>query len=161
MRVLSLDFDGVTHAFGCAIDRRFSQMHLIHRILEQDSKIRITVHSSWRSQHEDDALKSLLFKDRPKLADRFIGATNRDLLGRWESLENFAEAYEARLDGSICVLDDEPKMFPSHVSDGQDSRFHFVHCPTNQGLREFTPAWEKLRGWLFGPRGKERVMTGL
>lgn len=135
-------------------------MHLIYRILDQDSKIFLTVHSSWRERLDDGELKRLLFKGRPDLASRFLGATNRDFMGRWESVENFAEVHHAQLRGPVCVLDDEPKMFPSHIVEGQDTRFHFVHCPTNQGLREFSPAWEKLRGWLYSPRRKERAMTG-
>lgn len=146
-RVIFLDFDGVLHPFGCGTENLFNRMPLIHRVLEQNASLRVVVHSSWREIHADDELVDFLFSDRPELADRFLGSTPREYPSRWESIEAWVEANNP--EGPVCILDDEPRMFPSHIAKGQDPRFRFVECPANQGLREHTPAWDKLRGWIY------------
>lgn len=154
VRIITLDFDGVLHPFGCDTSKRFSRMHLIHRLLEQHSSLRLVVHSSWREIYKDCELVDFLFSERPELASRFLGSTPRDVMSRWESIEAWVtlNAHER----TVCILDDEPRLFPSHVTKGQDSRFHFVECPSNQGLREHSPAWDKLRGWIYATIAAER-----
>ena len=146
-RVLFLDFDGVLHPFGGGVDALFRQMHLIHRVLEQNTDLRVVVHSSWREVHDDDELSNFLFHDRPDLADRFLGSTPRDVMSRWESIVAWVDHHEP--EGPVCILDDEPRLFPGYVAKGQDPRYRFVECPQNQGLREHSPAWDKLRGWIY------------
>lgn len=153
-RVLFIDFDGVLHPFGSGIEVLFCRMHLIHRLLEQNADLRVVVHSSWRMAftsgahvYDDETMRDMLFKTRPDLRDRFLGCTDRDIPSRWESIEAWVEKHNP--EHAVCILDDEPRMFPSHIAKSQDPRFRFVECPSNQGLREHSPAWDKLRGWIY------------
>jgi hypothetical protein len=146
-RVIFLDFDGVLHPFGCGTENLFNRMPLIHRVLEQNASLRVVVHSSWREIHDDDELAHFLFSTRPDLANRFLGCTPREYMSRWESIEAWVSKHNP--EGPVCILDDEPRMFPSHVAKGQDTQFRFVECPSNQGLREQSLAWDKLRAWIY------------
>lgn len=148
-RFLFLDFDGVLHPFGCTAEALFCRLPLIHRVLEQNAGLRVVVHSSWREVHSPAELKDLLFHTRPDLASRFKGTTDPKVAGRWESIEAWLKTHQPS--GRVCVLDDEPRMFPSHVVRNQDSRVHFVECPAHQGLSETSFAWGKLREWIYSP----------
>lgn len=146
-RILFIDFDGVLHPFGCGTEALFNRLHLIHRVLEQNAALRLVVHSSWREIHGVEELKDMLFHERPDLADRYLGVTDPEIPSRWESIEAWVEEHQPA--HSVCILDDEPRMFPSHIAKNQDPRFRFVQCPANQGLREHSDSWDKLRGWIY------------
>lgn len=148
MRVLFLDFDGVLHSVGSGArgNTLFSRLPLLHRVLEQNASLRVVVHSTWRSAYKDDELRDFLFHSRPELASRFLGVTPRKVLGRWTSILAWFQEH-GRV--SSCVLDDAPDEFPAHVVKGQDPLVAFVECPSNSGLCEHSPAWEKLRKWVY------------
>jgi len=149
-RILSLDFDGVLHPFGGAGQRPFfRKMELLYPLLEQYPEVRVTVHSSWREIHDDEELRDFLFSDRPALENRFIGATPRDVMSRWESIVAWAERNPEA--GPYCLLDDEPRMFPHHIARNEDPRFRFIACETTYGLYEGSPALTQLRDWLAQP----------
>lgn len=135
--ILSLDFDGVLHPFGSKGGALFQKMPMIYRLLEQYPAIKVIVHSSWRHFHDSDELGEMLFHDRPDLADRYLGVTPIQAMSRWESILAWIKLNKPV---SVCVLDDEPRMFPGHVPLGQDPRICFIECPTTEGLAEGHPA---------------------
>ena len=145
-RVVFFDFDGVLHPFGGGPEQFFRRMELVYPLLEASPEIRVVVHSSWREIHDDDELKNFLFYARPELADRFIGSTPREIMSRWESIEEWAKQNPEA--GPFCILDDEPRLFPSHIAQGQSERFYFIGCDSKVGLHRDSPALLKLTAWL-------------
>lgn len=137
MYALSLDFDGVLHPFGSRGAALFGKLHLIHELMEKYPAVHVMVHSSWREVHSAEDLKEMLFGSRHDLADRFLGVTPVEIMSRWESIEAWAWRNKPT---SICVLDDEPRMFPSYIVQNKDPRIRFIECATLLGLMEGNPA---------------------
>lgn len=131
--ILSLDFDGVLHPFGAQRAKLFSKMPLIYRILEQYPDVYVIIHSSWRQVHDADVLKQQLFGTRPDLESRFLGVTPVEVMSRWESIEAWVEQHKPR---SVCVLDDEARLFPQHIAEGKEPYIRFIECPTLLGLTD-------------------------
>lgn len=146
MRVLFLDFDGVLHPFGG--HPLFRHMPHLYTLLEKHPEVRLVVHSSWREIRDDSELRTFLFAQRrPDLANRFLGATPREVMSRWESIEAWVAAHP-EVEGPFCVLDDEPRLFPSHIAQGRDPKFHFIGCDSKRGLSESGPELAGLSAWL-------------
>jgi hypothetical protein len=167
-RVIFLDFDGVTHPFGASASDLFKRVHLLHRILDMNRDLRVVVHSSWRStlnatgdgwQFSDEEMADFLFHTRPDLAGRFLGTTDRAIPSKWLSIEAWVEKHGP--DSSVVIVDDEPRFFPSYIAQNEDPRYRFVAPASHQGLREYTPQWEQLRGWIYSRYERSAVMTGL
>jgi hypothetical protein len=137
--VLSLDFDGVLHPFGSRGEALFGKMPLIHSFLEQYPAVNVIVHSSWRQIHGAEDIGEMLFRGRPNLMSRYLGVTPVEIMSRWESIEAWVEAHKPT---SICVLDDEPRLFPGRVTSGQEPGVCFIECPTTHGLAENHPTLE-------------------
>lgn len=152
-RIIFLDFDGVLHPFKSGSDKLFCRMPLIHRVLEQSPLVRVVVHSTWRHAHSEDEIRNFLFYERLDLSQRFLGCTDVKKLARWDSIEAWVKARNPNT--AVCILDDEPNQFPEDIAKNRNPRFHFITCPTSEGLMENSPAWENLRRWLYArPTGK-------
>jgi len=106
----------------------------------------MVVHSSWREIHDDAEFMDFLFCDRPELAHRLLGSTTREIPSRWESIEDWAKKHPEA--GPLCILDDEPRLFPSHIAQNLDERFKFIACETKLGLYRDSPALNQLVDWL-------------
>lgn len=70
--ILFLDFDGVMHPFGCAIDHYFCHLELLEAWLRRRSGVDIVISSSWREAHPFGEIQSYFSAD---IQARVIGAT--------------------------------------------------------------------------------------
>ena len=70
--LLFLDFDGVMHPCGCAIDRYFCHLELLEAWLRHRPGVGIVISSSWREAHAVDEMQGFFSQD---LQQRILGAT--------------------------------------------------------------------------------------
>jgi hypothetical protein len=70
--ILFLDFDGVMHPFGCAIDQYFCRLALLEDWLRQRAGVDIVISSSWREVHPLDEMRSYFSVD---LQQRILATT--------------------------------------------------------------------------------------
>ena len=75
-RVISLDFDGVTHPSPHSVPRRtdvapLQWLDFLAELLERHPDVGLLVHSSWRETYSEDELRDMLHP----LEDRFLGVT--------------------------------------------------------------------------------------
>lgn len=151
MRVIFLDFDGVLHPLGLVLQEGrtirgkavarptsislFCWLPLLARLLAAHDDVRLVVHSSWRSAHSEQQLRTFL----GPLADRFVGATD-DVLSKAPSIGAWLQDHPAVV--SYCVLDDALQE-----SDGAQLVGSLIRCDSGLGLSEAT-VQAQLRAWL-------------
>ncbi len=106
MRLLFLDFDGVLHPSDPESTglRHFCWLPVLAQLLEQHSDVRIVVHSTWRYDHTDNELRTLL----GPLGPRFVGSAPR--APREQAIEMVLGANKGKV-VSHMVLDDAVKEF--------------------------------------------------
>ena len=106
MRLLFLDFDGVVHPLDPETMglQHFCWLPVLVRLLEQHDDVRIVVHSTWRYDHTDNELRTLL----GPLGPRFVGSAPR--APREQAIEMVLGANKGTV-FSHLVLDDDRKEF--------------------------------------------------
>lgn len=106
MRLLFLDFDGVVHPQDPESTglKHFCWLPVLVRLLEQYDDVRIVVHSTWRYDHTDAELRTLL----GTLGPRFVGSAPR--APREQAIEMVLGANKGTV-VSHLVLDDAAKEF--------------------------------------------------
>lgn len=82
--ILFLDFDGVTHPFGCTIDQYFNRLNLLETWLRQQPGVNIVISTSWRVAHPFDEMQSFFSTD---IQPRVIGATPIIKRDNWEQFD--------------------------------------------------------------------------
>ena len=106
MRLLFLDFDGVLHPLDPEAQGlpHFCWLPVLARLLEQQDDVRIVVHSTWRYDHTDNELRTLL----GPLGPRFVGSAPR--APREQAIEMVLGANKESV-VSHLALDDDAKEF--------------------------------------------------
>lgn len=106
MRLLFLDFDGVIHPLNADSKglQHFCWLPVLAQLLEQHDDVRIVVHSTWRYDHTDDELRTLL----GPLGPRFVGSAPR--APREQAIEMVLGANKGTVVSHIA-LDDDAKEF--------------------------------------------------
>ena len=107
MRLLFLDFDGVLHPSPPEHKSAVEYMcwlPVLEDHLEAHSDVRIVVHSTWRYDHTDAELRSLL----QGLGSRFVGSTPRG--PREHVIGTVLQANKALITAHL-VLDDDAAAF--------------------------------------------------
>lgn len=139
MRIISLDFDGVTHP-SSPCSRRVDTPHfgwlqcLVH-LLVPHPDVRILVHSSWREVYSLSELQAILESD---LVDRVIGAAppgDDKYAAIWTWIETNAPG------AALLVLDDEATAFPAQTPP------ELLLCDPCKGLSD-PRVQEALTAWL-------------
>lgn len=150
--ILFIDFDGVTHRTPTphglyGPDIMFEYMPQIHQLMVDNPDLRIVVHSSWRAYHDDSQLGIMMFERNNVLRDRLLGATDRKILSRWESINDWILKNPS--EGPFCIVDDDVGAFPSHITKNYDARFvTFIPCDPLTGLYSGSKAFEDLKEWV-------------
>lgn len=113
--LLFLDFDGVMHPVGCAVDRYFCHLDLVQEWLRVRPAVSIVISSSWRSSHPLDEVQSYFASD---IGHRVVGVTptsvrRSDALGFFEREAEIREylARHRQPRASWAALDDQPALF--------------------------------------------------
>lgn len=107
LRLLFLDFDGVLHPCLSEQDKAVEHMcwlHVLEDHLLAHPDVRIVVHSTWRYDHTDAELRSLL----QGLGSRFVGSAPRG--PREQVIETVLQANKGRVKDHL-VLDDDGHAF--------------------------------------------------
>lgn len=105
MRLLSLDFDGCLHPAPLVGAEHFVWLPVLEQLLTPHPDVSVLVHSTWRYDHSDSELRSLL----GRLGDRFVGAAPRG--PRYESVRwVVGQNKQIR---SWLLIDDDPREFPT------------------------------------------------
>ncbi|MDO9557611.1 MAG: HAD domain-containing protein [Coriobacteriia bacterium] len=151
MRLLFLDFDGVVHPLdpqplGL---QHFCWLPVLARLLEQHDNVRIVVHSTWRYDHTDNELRTLL----GPLGPRFVGSAPR--APREQAIEMVLGANKGTV-VSHLVLDDDAKEFSG-------STVNLLLVESHLGLSDVR-VQAALSAWLAGEEaiaheGTTRVVT--
>lgn len=137
MRVIFLDFDGVTHGAGVggASAVQFQWLYVLVQLLEPWPDVRLAVHSTWRYHHTPKELQALL----GPLSSRFIGAVPRG--PRAEAILWLLHLNPA-ITGYL-VLDDAQQEFPA------DFPGELVFCDSRSGISA-PEVQASIRAWLEG-----------
>jgi hypothetical protein len=106
MRLLFLDFDGVLHPLYPQAQGllHFCWLPVLARLLDQHADVRIVVHSTWRYDHTENELRTLL----GRLGPQFVGSAPR--APREQAIEMVLGANKGTV-LSHLVLDDDAKEF--------------------------------------------------
>lgn len=104
MRVVSLDFDGVTHpspkCVPCRADvATLEWLDILAELLQPYPDVRLVVHSTWREVYSEEEIRDLLHP----LEERFIGVVPPG--ERTEALVEWSDAHSEV--AQLLVLDDE------------------------------------------------------
>lgn len=137
MRVMSLDFDGVTHPAQEKLDPalHFCWLPVLEKLLAPHPDVVLTVHSTWRYNHQPWELKELL----GALGSRLVGVAPRG--GREDSV-----LWLMKLLGDVedfLVLDDDKKAFKELTA----PRLLITH-PAEGVSSQATQ--QSIRTWLAG-----------
>jgi len=137
MRLISLDFDGVLHPTmeaDTVVDTpHFGWLPLLVRMLAPYSDVRLLVHSSWRTTHDEDELRLLL----GSLGNRVVGAAPHG--ERYESVLKWLQVHPEVT--SFCILDDEAGEYPTPPPR------ELILCQPASGISSLDVA-ARLREWL-------------
>jgi len=105
MRLLFLDFDGVLHPSAqYRLVRHFIWLPKLVWLLERHPDVRVVVHSTWRYDHSDQELRTLL----GPLGSRFVGSAPRG--PRAQAIESVLQANKGVVKHHF-VLDDQAEDF--------------------------------------------------
>ena len=136
MRLLFIDFDGVCHPATPDLEAnaRFQWLPTLAQLLAPWPDVRIAVHSTWRYDHSDAELASLL----GPLGSRYVGSVPRG--AREDSILWFLHMVPGK-DHSYRVLDDAAVEF------NELSAPQLILCDPLLGVSA-TNVQEQLRAWL-------------
>ena len=138
MRLLFLDFDGVVHPQDPESTglQHFCWLPFLARLLEPHDDVRIVVHSTWRYDHTDNELRTLL----GSLGPRFVGSAPR--APREQAIEMVLGANKGTV-VSHLVLDDAGKEFSG-------STVNLLLVEPHLGLSDVR-VQAAISAWLSGP----------
>lgn len=134
MRLLFLDFDGVLHpAQVDPAQPHFCWLPELERLLGEHLDVMVVVHSTWRYDHHDSELRTLL----GGLGTRFVGSAPRG--PRQQAIESVLQANKGKV-SSYLVLDDAPGEF-------EDGALNVVFLDGSVGLSDLY-AQAAVATWL-------------
>jgi hypothetical protein len=159
MRILFLDFDGVTHPLGLRVDETrtvngkpvatvirvdfFCWVDQLVELLQGHPDVRIVISSSWRDSFPLEELKAFL----GPLEDQVVDVLPPDV-DKWPAICEWVATQRAQPElfdaVTYRVLDDATEQFPKKDETGHE---HFIACDYRTGIT--APAVkEALIQWL-------------
>jgi hypothetical protein len=143
-KLLFLDFDGVMHPFGAAIDFYFCRRGLLEAWLRARPGVDLVISSSWREMHPLDEMRSYFSED---LQSRIVGVTPEVGFCRRDHEILQWLAIHGRGNQVWAALDDQAELFPTESD-------RVILCDGEIGLRDRDLAKLddilELRHWPLG-----------
>ncbi len=111
MNIIYLDFDGVTHPFGCGEWKEFCNLPLIEKTIEpfiKEKNLKIVISSRWRTHYPIKSLKNIFSDD---IKNIIIGVTpvisfSAGFESKYFRSNEIEESLKILKPGNFIIIDD-------------------------------------------------------